>query len=41
MLLDTLCAGLLGDLLEDKGVIRAGEGTIRVRFEFNVASSFD
>ena len=41
MLLDTLCAGLLGDLLEDKGVIRASEGTVRVRFEFNVASSFD
>ena len=26
MLLDTLCASLLGDLLTGKGTIRAGEG---------------
>ena len=29
MLLDTLCASLLGNLLAGKGVMRAGEGTIR------------
>ena len=29
MLLGTLCASLLGNLLKGKGIIRAGEGTIR------------
>ena len=32
MLLSTLGASLLGDLLTDKGVIRAGEGTIRAGY---------
>ena len=35
MLLGTLCASLLGDMLFDKkgkGVIRAGEGTIRAGY---------
>ena len=32
MLLGTLCASLLGDILSDKGVIRAGEGTIRAGY---------
>ena len=38
--LGTLCATLLGDLLASKGVIKAGEETIRLRQEFNVTSSF-
>ena len=29
MLLGTLCASLLGNLLTSKGIIRAGEGKIR------------
>ena len=33
MLLGTLGASLLGDMLSDKGVIRAGEGTIRSDYE--------
>ena len=32
MLLDTLVARLLGNMLADKGVIRAGEGTARVGY---------
>ena len=32
MLLDTLCASLLGDMLLGKGFIRAGEGTARVGY---------
>ena len=31
ILLDTLGASLLGNLLADKSVIKAGEGTIRAR----------
>ena len=31
MLLDTLGSSLLGNLLSEKGVIRAGEGTMRTR----------
>ena len=34
MLLDTLGAGLLGNLLTGKGTIRAGEGTIRESQDF-------
>ena len=34
MLLGTLCASLLGNLLTDKGKIRAGEGTIRAGQDF-------
>ena len=34
MLLDTLAASLLGNLLTGKGTIRAGEGTIRVGQDF-------
>ena len=32
MLLGTLGASLLGDILFDKGVIRAGEGTAKVGY---------
>ena len=38
--LGTLCATLLGDLLASKGVIKAGEETIRLGQKFNVTSSF-
>ena len=34
MLLGTLGVSLLGNLLIDKGTIRAGEGTIRVGQDF-------
>ena len=34
MLLDTLAASLLGDLLTGKGTIRAGEGTSRAGQDF-------
>ena len=34
MLLSTLGASLLGNLLADKGTIRAGEGTIRAGQDF-------
>ena len=30
MLLGTLCASLLRNILAEKGVLRAGEGTVRV-----------
>ena len=40
MLLGTLGAGLLGNLLTGKRTIRAGEGTIRTRI-FNAASYFN
>ena len=33
MLLGTLGASLLGNMLAGKGVIRAGEGTVRVGYE--------
>ena len=36
MLLDTLGAFLLGNMLADKGVIRAGEGTIRAGYESKI-----
>ena len=41
MLLGTLGASLLGNLLTDKSTIRAGEGTIRAGRIFNVTSSFN
>ena len=34
MLLGTLCASLLGNLLTGKGIIRAGEGKIRAGQSF-------
>ena len=34
MLLGTLCACLLGNLLTGKGTIRAGEGTVRACQDF-------
>ena len=34
MLLGTLGAGLLGNMLPGKGVMRAGEGTIRAGQDF-------
>ena len=34
MLLGTLSASLLGNLLKSKGTIRAGEGTIKVGQDF-------
>ena len=34
MLLGTLDAGLLGNMLPGKGVMRAGEGTIRAGQDF-------
>ena len=34
MLLSTLGASLLGNMLAEKGVIRAGEGTIRAGQDF-------
>ena len=40
MLLGTLCASLLGNLLAGKGTIRAGEDTIRADQDFNDALSF-
>ena len=50
MLLSTLCASLLGNMLAGKGVIRAGEETARVDYGskksslkkiFNYASSIN
>ena len=41
MLLGTLDASLLRALLADKGVMRAGEGTIRACQDFDAASSFN
>ena len=41
MLLGTLGASLLGNLLTDKSTIRAGEGTIRAGRIFNATSSFN
>ena len=41
MLLATLGASLLGNLLTGKGTIRAGEETIREGQVFNAASSFN
>ena len=41
MLLATLGASLLGNLLTGKGTIRAGEETIRAGQVFNAASSFN
>ena len=40
MLLGTLDANMLGRALTRKGVIRAGEGTIRAGENFNAARSF-
>ena len=40
LLLGTLGASLLGNLLTGKGTIRAGDGTIRAGQIFNVASCF-
>ena len=34
MLLSTLGASLLGNMLAEKGIIRAGEGTIRAGQDF-------
>ena len=34
MLLGTLGASLLGNLLTSKGTIRAGEGTVRIGHDF-------
>ena len=41
MLLGTLGASLLKNLLTGKGTIRAGEGAIRAGQDFNTASSFN
>ena len=46
MLLGTLGASLLVNMLAGKGIIRAGEGTVRVGYGpkkriFNTASSFN
>ena len=41
MLLGTLGASLLGNLLTSERTIRAGEGTIRAGRTFNAVSSFD
>ena len=41
MLLVTLGAILLGNLLTFKGTIRTGEGTIRAGQDFSAASSFN
>ena len=41
LLLGTLGASLLGNLLTGKGTIRAGDGTIRAGQIFNVASCFN
>ena len=43
MLLDTLGASLLGNMLAGKGVIRAGEGTVRVCYgaeKFSLKKNF-
>ena len=40
MLLGTLGASLLGNLLTGKSTIRAGEGTIRAGKNFNAAPYF-
>ena len=41
ILLGTLAASLLGNLLTAKGVMRAGKGAIRATQKFNAASSFN
>ena len=41
MLLGSLGATFLGNLLGDKGVIRADRGALRVRKNFNASSSFN
>ena len=41
MLLGTLDANMLGSALTRKGVIRAGESTIRAGENFNAAQSFN
>ena len=41
ILLGTLCASLLGNLLTDKGIIRAGEDRLEQVRYFNAASSFN
>ena len=41
MLLGTLAASLLKNLLTGKGTITAGEGAIRAGQDFNIASSFN
>ena len=38
MLLGTLGASLLGNMLADKGVIKAGEGTVRVGYGSKISS---
>ena len=38
MLLGTLCASLLGNMLAGKGVIRAGEKTTRVSYGSKTSS---
>ena len=41
MLLGTLAASLLGNLLTGYGTLRAGEGTIRAGQNLNMATSFN
>ena len=41
ILLGALCASLLGNLLTDKGIIRAGEDRLEQVRYFNAASSFN
>ena len=41
MLSGVFVASLLGNLLTDKGTIRAGEGTVRAGQDFNATSSFN
>ena len=41
MLLGTLGASLLGNLVTEKGKFRVGEGTIRAGENFNAAPSFN
>ena len=41
MLLGTLAGSILRNWLPGKGVIRAGEGTIRARQKFDPASCFN
>ena len=40
MLLGTLGASLLGNLLTEKGTIRAGEGIVKKKKSFNSPTSF-
>ena len=41
MLLDTLGASLLGNLLSGKGIVRGGEGIVRAGYDSSIKKSFN